>query len=246
MSWQEAGGSVAVPESVNSALEQFWARRASQQEKQRLKGSLDAGLRGAATGGKHLDGVRDAIAEVFVAAGIPSSAIRRDTALALPGFYRPSKNWDLLVIHQDILVAAIELKSHVGPSFSNNYNNRVEEALGNAADIWRAFEEGTLGDIRPWLGYVMVLEEAKKSTSPVKIDGTPFPPEPIFVGESYKGRYAILCDRLIKERLYDAAWFVTTNSSGVVDEPRDSVNFANFTAAIAGRVAYVNALLEGR
>jgi len=36
---------------------------------------------------------------------------------------------------------AIELKSRVG-SFGNNVNNRTEEAIGNAADIWRAYEEG--------------------------------------------------------------------------------------------------------
>ena len=42
------------------------------------------------------------------------------------------------------LVTAIEFKSQVGPSFGNNFNNRVEEAIGNAADIWIALSRGAL------------------------------------------------------------------------------------------------------
>jgi hypothetical protein len=39
-----------------------------------------------------------------------------------------------VVVHQRNLIAAIELKSQVGPSFSNNFNNRIEEALGSVAE----------------------------------------------------------------------------------------------------------------
>ena len=53
--------------------------------------------------------------------------------LTLPGFFRPTKLWDLLVINQGKLIAAIEFKSQVGPSFGNNANNRCEEALGNGS-----------------------------------------------------------------------------------------------------------------
>ena len=55
-------------------------------------------------------------------------------------FYRPTKKWDLVVIDRGMLVAAVELKSQVGPSFGNNFNNRTEEAIGNAVDVWRAYE----------------------------------------------------------------------------------------------------------
>ena len=48
------------------------------------------------------------------------------------------------------LVAAVELKSQVGPSFGDN---RTEEAIGNAVDVWRAYEAGTFGSVRPWLGF---------------------------------------------------------------------------------------------
>ena len=76
--------------------------------------------------------------DLFVDNGFPRHTIKRTARIELPGFYRPTKKWDLVVIDQGKLVAAIELKSQVGPSFGNNFNNRTEEAIGNAVDVWRA------------------------------------------------------------------------------------------------------------
>jgi hypothetical protein len=231
------------PKSIyEAAINNFWAGRNSQAAKQQGSGRLDAGLRGAVTGGGHLDGVRDLLAELFLRYGFPEESIRRKQNIVLPGYYRPTKEWDLLVIHENMLVAAIELKSQVGPSFGNNFNNRTEEALGNAVDVWRAYEEGTFGDIRPWLGYVFVLEESLKSTKPVSVKTSLFPADKIFTDTSYKDRYSILCDRLVKERLYDAAWFITSTKEGISNEPSASLSFTNFEAAIAGRAAYIHAL----
>jgi len=61
--------------------------------------------------------------------------VRTDGLLTLPGYYRRTKNWDLIVTHCGLLVAAVEFKSQLG-SFGNNFNNRSEEAIGNVADIW--------------------------------------------------------------------------------------------------------------
>ena len=67
------------------------------------------------------------------------SFIFRKKRLQLPGFFRPTKEWDLVVVKNGHLIAAIEAKSQVGPSFGNNFNNRTEEAMGSALDIWTAF-----------------------------------------------------------------------------------------------------------
>ena len=71
-----------------------------------------------------------------------------------------------------------------------------------------------------------------------------FRPEPIFQDTSYKDRYGILCQRLVRERLYDAACFVTSSRdpNSPINQPYDELSFANFTAAIAGRAAYIKAL----
>lgn len=67
-----------------------------------------------------MDAFIDLIIEVVKANGLAAAEIHQQrAALTLPGYFRPTKLWDLLVIHKGQLVAAIELKSQVGPSFGN-------------------------------------------------------------------------------------------------------------------------------
>ncbi len=234
-----------MTEPHEDAVLGFWSTRAAQAAKNELEGKADQGERGAITGGKHLDPIRELIAELFVSAGVAPENIYRSKGITLPGYYRPSKDWDLVVTDNNRLIAAIELKSQVGPSFGNNFNNRTEEALGNATDIWRAFQEGSFGELRPWLGYVFVLEEAAGSIKAVRLPRMQFPPDPEFIGSSYKDRYGILCERLIRERLYDAVWFVSTSADGsIIDEPKPGLRFSDFKAALLGRVAQVQSLGE--
>ncbi len=226
------------------AVRSFWKVRESQAAKQLASGKVDAGSRGAVTGGAHLDGIAKLLEDVFVEAGFARSSIRRKSGIELPGYYRATKSWDLVVIENGVLVAAIEFKSQVGPSFGNNFNNRTEEALGNAVDVWRAYQEGTFGAVRPWLGYVFLLEEAPKSTMEVRLAKAIFPVERIFHHTSYKDRYQILCQRIVRERLYDATCFVTSSADPDVPihQPLPELGFDNFVAAIAGRAAYIKAL----
>ena len=46
------------------------------------------------------------------------------------------------------LIAAIELKSQVGPSFGKNFNNHTEEAIGTAPDFWTAYKHDAFGKHR--------------------------------------------------------------------------------------------------
>lgn len=80
--------------------------------------------------------------------------------LTLPGYFRSTKLWDLLVIHKEQLVAAIELKSQVGPSFGNNFNNWSEDAIGTGHDLWTAYREGAFGQQpRPFIGWMMLVAD---------------------------------------------------------------------------------------
>ena len=68
-------------------------------------------------------------------AGVPQECIYLKNN-HIPGFYRATKDWDLIIISpKGDLVAAIELKSQVG-SYGNNLNNRTEESLGSSEDFW--------------------------------------------------------------------------------------------------------------
>jgi Restriction endonuclease XhoI len=236
---------MASYEDYNAAIKAFWAGRDLQTQKQIQTGKIDAGTRGSVTGGRHLTALHELIASEFVPLEDIGAVIRRKGILPLPGYYRRAKNWDIVVTLNDILVAAIECKSQSG-SFGNNGNNRVEEAIGNAVDLWRAYEAGFLGTVRPWLGFVYVLEHAPGSTRPVGDQGRPlYRTDPAFDGSSYTARFQLGFQRLVRERLYDAACLISTiRDEGILDEPLPEVSTRNLTAAIAGRVAYIQGLAE--
>jgi hypothetical protein len=231
-------------ERFEAAIRSYWVVRELQKAKQLESGRVDAGLRGAVTGGAHLDALAQLLEEIFLQEGFPAAAIRRRTNVELPGFFRPTKRWDLVVVDKGRLVAAVEFKSQVGPSFGNNFNNRIEEALGNAVDLWKAYEQGNLGSVRPWLGYVFLLEEHPKSISPVSVANTAFQTDPEFDGTSYKERYRLLCRRLVYDRLYDAACFVTATNDvdQSIHEPDRELSFASFVRAITDRAEYIRSL----
>lgn len=231
-------------EDYDTAVRAFWTGRDLQTQKQVDAGKADAGTRGAVTGGQHLEPLQQVIAAQFEPLIEMGAVVRRKGIIPLPGFYRRAKNWDIVVTFQDTLVAAIECKSQVG-SFGNNFNNRTEEAIGNAVDLWRAYEEGLVGTVRPWLGFVFVIEDAVGSTTAIRDQGKPiYRTDSAFDFSSYTDRYALLFERLVRERLYDAACLISTSqSAGISAEPRPEVSTRNLTAAIAGRVAYVSGLV---
>lgn len=234
----------AAFDDYDGAIRAYWAGRDLQTQKQVESGRVDAGSRGSATGGQHLNALQELLAEQFSPLQKLGARVRSHGILPLPGWYRRAKNWDIVITVDDTLVAAIECKSQNGPSFGNNFNNRTEEAIGNAVDLWRAYEAGFVGKVRPWLGFVFVAERATGSLAPVRDQGRPiYPTDTIFDMSSYTDRYAILFDRLVKERLYDAACLISTErGKGIHSEPEPVVSTQNLTAAIAGRVAYIQGL----
>ena len=176
---------------ISEAVTHYWQTRKAQVEKQKNKGVSDAGLRSAVTGGAQMDGFIRLFTDIVVDAGLDEKYVFRKKRLELPGFFRPTKEWDLVVVKSGHLVAAIEAKSQVGPSFGNNFNNRTEEAMGSALDLWTAYREGAFnGGVQPFLGYFFMLEDCKASVRPVKVKEPHFKVFPEFVGASYMKRYA--------------------------------------------------------
>ena len=225
-----------LEDRIAEAVEFFWATRNGQITRQNQAGTHDQGNRGAVTGGKQLDGFVELIKEVLILNGVPERCIFIDTDLELPGYFRPNKKWDLLVVDNNELIIAIEFKSQVGPSFGNNFNNRTEEAMGSALDIWTAFREGVFGTQRaPWLGYFMVLEDCRKSNEPVRVRSPHFPVLREFIDSSYKERYEIFCSKLLLERQYSAACFTTTSitDNGIYyDFPREELSCREFIVSM--------------
>jgi len=150
--------------------------------------------------------------KVAIDIGIPENCIYTK-GNALPGYFRPTKDWDLLIINnQNQLIAALEFKSQVG-SFGNNFNNRTEEALGNAIDLWTSFrEKGFPQTTPPWIGYLILVEKSVKSTSVVRVKEPHYKVRSEFLETSYLDRYKLLCQKLMLEKHYNAASLIWSDS----------------------------------
>lgn len=110
-------------------------------EAQAAAGHSDQGARQGITSGKHLDPIAAIIRDDLINAGFhPDEVYDQGRMCTLPGWFRPTKNWDLLALDAGELVSAIELKS-INSSFGNNANNRAEESIGSAFDAHTAFDE---------------------------------------------------------------------------------------------------------
>ncbi len=230
-----------INQHVAKAVSHYWLTRRAQKDKQKKRGVSDAGLRSAVTGGAQMDGFIRLFRELIVDSGIDSQYIYEKKALELPGFFRPTKEWDLLVIKKGQLIVAIEAKSQVGPSFGNNFNNRTEEAMGSALDLWTAFREGAFnGGAQPFIGYFFMLEDCKASTRPVKVREPHFKVFPEFVGASYMKRYELFCRKLILERHYTSSSFITSGNDngieGVYKEPAKDLSFELFAKSLVSHV----------
>jgi len=227
------------------AVQYFWRVRAKQHKRQgKGSGQKDAGNRAAVTGGKHADGFVRLIAGIVKDAGLRNVQINvaEKKQRTLPGFYRPSKEWDLVVLSGSSLVAVVEVKSQVG-SFGNNFNNRVEEALGNATDFWAAYREGIFKPSqKPWLGYLFMLESRPESMRATqRINLNPYAVDEAFQERSYAKRYELVCERLLRDRLYDAACFFTSNADtgkhGAYEQPNEELSIRNFAISLQARAS---------
>jgi Restriction endonuclease XhoI len=230
-----------LTELTGKAVAHYWGTRLAQRKKQEQSGKADQGLRSAVTGGAQMDGFIDLFTELITRAGIPRRFVFRKKAIELPGFFRPTKEWDLLVVREQTLIAAIEAKSQVGPSFGNNFNNRTEEAMGSALDLWTAYREHAyLSSPQPFLGYFFMLEDCDASNRPVKVQEPHFKVFPEFVGASYKRRYELFCRKLVLERHYTASAFITSSAEkgikGSFKTPADDVSMERFAKVLVGHL----------
>jgi len=227
---------------AHEAIKAFWTGRSKAIRKQLEKGITGQGARAGVVGGKNMDGFLLLIQEIVRANGLGHAQILlKKGVVTLPGFFRPTKMWDLLVVNQGRLVAALELKSQVG-SFGNNFNNRTEEAIGTAHDFWTACREGALGDqAPPFIGWLMLVEQSDKSSKPVRDKSPHFPVFPEFQGASYAKRYEILCRRLVQERLYTQAALMmspeTAGEDGEYSSLSEITSLKNFVTSFAAHCA---------
>ena len=226
---------------VSQAIAEYWLTRQKQSQKQTTSGRSDQGARSAVTGGAQMDGFISLITDLIIEAGAEKSSIFHSSHLELPGFFRPTKEWDLLLVKDNQLILALEAKSQVGPSFGNNFNNRTEEAMGSAIDLWTAYREGAYNKtVKPWLGYVFLLEDCPQSRKPVRVQEPHFKVFREFVNASYGKRYELFCRKLVRESHYNVAAFLLSDKTGGrkgrYTEPANDLTFEIFAKSLVAQV----------
>lgn len=238
-----------------SAVSHWWKFKKKGQGESKQGGSRDQNL-----SGKNLDGFIATIRAFLIELGVDRDDIYvgghfSRTGAILPSTFRPSKNWDIIVVSNSrfcsvkrsassapILHAAIEFKSQ-DKSIGNNQNNRLEESLGNACDFWHTYEANlfTTPLPRPWLGYFFIGKYAEADHGRKEIRqphflahevyrGGPhqFTDVPRFLGPSYAERYRVFLQQAVGKRLYDAGAFLTTHEGIRRSKPNHEIRFPEF------------------
>jgi hypothetical protein len=258
----------AETEFFHQAIKHWWdskkpaapATQKAAKPKKSQGGSRDANLHG-----KTMDGFAEALRaflidlgvkpeHIFASGNLPSLPKRPTT---LPSYFRPSKNWDLIVLSNSrfysakgdvvgpVLYAAVEFKSQ-DKSVGNNQNNRLEESIGNAHDFWTTYRYSGFErqQPRPWLGYLFVgnyelasEKVPRKIMQPHFLAMSQFRQKPedeeakSFLGPSYAERYNIFLKQSVGERLYDAGVFLVTNENISSENPNHRIPLPEFGPA---------------
>ncbi len=242
---------------VADAVETFWTTRGSRPTLRPQGGNRDS-----VVGGKNMDGFVALVGCVARHCGLPENAVHtRKSKVILPGFFRATRSWDVLVIHQRRLLGVFEFKSQVG-SFGNNFNNRSEEVIGAAADLWVAHHHGAYSDGMqqrggrvgeegpallnpafqsdprpPFLAWLMLLEDSPASRAPVRCEEPHYRIRDEFRDASYARRYQILCERLVERQLYSAAALeLSPPGSRVIEPLSPATSIRNLFSEFAGKM----------
>ncbi|WP_157729476.1 PaeR7I family type II restriction endonuclease [Tumebacillus algifaecis] len=215
------------------ALMNFWGVRSN--------GVLD---------GKTMDGFANVLMDVLLKNGVHETEIIFGRSAKLPGYFRMSKDWDMIVLKnlQDgtrRLLAVIEFKSMHG-SVGNNLNNRSEEAVGSSYDLWKAFEHGAFGASRPFLGYIYVMTDHPANKKGTERRGnmlfrpldeyTKFPrtQQPA----NYEERAELFMMKMVQEQLYDKCALIIADTKKLGDyrTPNEELSIELLIRSLVGHI----------
>ncbi|OAB88180.1 hypothetical protein AWH69_07200 [Janibacter melonis] len=229
------------PDEIEPLLINFWARRGESAQRLAAAGRSNTGAQ--ARDAMHMQSMASFVRQMFIDAGLDPHDVLLDHSV--PGFYRRSKEWDVVAMRRGHLVGVVELKSQES-SPGNNANNRIEEAVGSAVDA-HTFQEysGLYGDLGVWAAWCMTFNLNCEGGSPIgyKFNRVPlFPVDQEFEPMTYASQYATAIQRFIATNVYNAAWMLTTwvnpDKSIGYNEPVPTATAATLRTQIEARVHF--------
>lgn len=174
-------GSRVPADEVEGLLTAFWASRKASAARLLAAGKEETGAQ--ARDALHMSSATQYVRQMFVDAGLPRECVTLDTVI--PGYYRRSKNWDIVAVYKGQLVAVVELKSQE-TSPGNNANNRIEEAIGSAVDAHAVQElSEAFGALGVWAAWGMIFNRDCEPINRRGIASKHFPLDPAFEPFTY-------------------------------------------------------------
>ncbi|WP_082772185.1 Shedu anti-phage system protein SduA domain-containing protein [Actinoplanes sp. TFC3] len=180
---------------------------------------------------------------MLVEHGVHREAIHLGMSFKLPGGYQPTtRKWDLLVIEDELPVAAIEIWCMSGGAIGKNLRSRQDDILAAVADVNRAYRSSQAQAVKPLLGMFLVMEDTIDTARPYRrtIAGE------IEEAPSIQDRMQEFLRRIAQDGLYDAICFVTTSAppNFTVKEPAQALGFARFSRTVADRIERIRSADE--
>ena len=227
---------------VGPLLVNWWAAKDKAVAKQAERGRSGYGAQ--ARDAAHMKSLALFVKQMFVDAGLTDAEVTVDSIV--PGYFRRSKNWDVVAMHKGHLIGVVELKSQAS-SPSNNANNRIEEAIGSAVDAKTVQElTGAFGNLGVWCAWCMTFARDCESGNPIKVPpaGSVRVPvkDPEFANMTYAKQYAKAIERFISQKVYDAGWMLTTwvDDNGTVgfEQPIPTATAETLATQIEARVKF--------
>ena len=226
---------------LSKAVAHYWRTLEAQTHKQKV--GMDRGRRSSVTGGKQMDGFCELVDWVLREKGLDEACIYLRSGREIPGFFRPTKEWDMLVVHEGRTLAVLEFTSQRMPPLASDNNTRIEETIGMATDLWTAVGQGAYSAPRKrtWLGWVMLFEDRTVAHRPMPKAQPPVAAFPDFSPGSYGRRYEQIMHKFTHERLFDSAALLASPGNGGVQgiflEPNEDLSMKWLLASLAGYVA---------
>lgn len=92
----------------------------------------------------------------------------------------------------------------------------------------------------PYIGYFFMLEDCEAANRPVGVQEPHFKVFPEFIGASYMRRYELFCRKLVLERHYTAAAYITSSDAtglqGIYNAPAPDLTVERFARSLVAHV----------
>ncbi len=195
-----------------------------------------------------LEGFHTLVRHVLADNGPPEARVHTQHGLELPGFFMPTRPWDIVVMHEERLVAALGIRSRAARSVENEFVTLGEEALCTGKEMDALCRRQAFGPgLRPWFGWLVLLEDSPALWRTAEGAPTLLQSLPEHRHSSHAERYELLLRKLERDRLFDTCALLLCpeerKQAGDYHEPARDLSIKRFLGHLASHAGAFAACL---